>query len=248
MKNPYLSIVIPTYNEEKNIKKTLDEVLRYLSKNNFSWEVIISDDGSRDKTTTLVKDFAENHREVRLLISAHQGKGPTLIKGMMAANGDIILFTDADLATPIKEADKLLSKFRQGYDVVIGSRGLKREGAPIHRLILAQGFNFLVQLLALPGISDTQCGFKGFKKDALRKILGKTRLFKNSRKLDSAAVTPIFDVELLYLARKLKFKIAQVPINWHHVGTKRVNPLRDAASSFLGILKLRLNDLKGEYD
>lgn len=248
MRKPYLSIVIPTYNEEKNIGNTLDNVFRFLSKKKFVGEVLVSDDGSQDKTVKITESFMENHPQLRILKNSHQGKGATLLKGMSSAWGEIVLFADADLATPIEETDKLLKKFREDFDVVIGSRGFRREGAPFYRLFLAQGFNLLVQIMALPGISDTQCGFKSFRGKALKRILDKSKLFKKAGKLGTPAVTPIFDVELLYLARKLKFKIAEVPVDWHHVGTKRVSPLRDSLSSFFGIIRLRLNDILGVYD
>lgn len=248
--SPHLSLVIPTYNEEKNIEKTLSEIKNFLNAKDFPWEVIVSDDGSRDKTVKLAEDFSLKNPGFRILKNHHQGKGPTLIKGMSEAKGEIVLFSDADLATPIEEVDKLLSQFKDGFDVAIGSRGLKREGAPLLRLILAKGFNSLVQVIALPGISDTQCGFKSFKNEAIKKIIDKSKLYSTSEddRFKTAAVTPAFDVEILLIAKRLKFKIAQVPVKWHHVGTIRVNPLRDSIAALLGIIRLRFNDLLGAYN
>jgi len=242
-----ISIVIPTYNEEKNIQKTLASVLDFLRNKQYNFELIISDDGSQDKTKQIVSSFQKNNRNLLLVVNPHRGKGSTLIAGFKKAKGDIVAFSDADLATPITEIDKFLPKFNHGCDVVIGSRGFKRKGAPILRQILAQGFNFFVQLLALPGISDTQCGFKAFKKEALVKILAKMRLYSKMREVKRSAVTAGFDVEMLFIAKKLHLKICQVPVKWHHVGTKRVSPLRDSVAAFLDVLKIRFNDLKGVY-
>lgn len=242
-----LSVVIPTYNEENNIRKTLVTILDFLRRKKYKFELIISDDDSQDKTREIVSLFQKNNKNIVLLQNPHRGKGPTLISGFRNAKGDVVLFTDADLATPISEVDKFLPKFKEGYDVVIGSRGFKRKGAPLLRLILAQGFNILVQLLALPGIFDTQCGFKAFKKEALAKILAKMRLYSETREIKGSAVTAGFDVEVLFVAKRLGLKIGQVPVSWHHVGTEGVNPLRDPIAAFLDVLKIRLNGLRGIY-
>lgn len=242
-----LSVVIPTYNEENNIRKTLVTILDFLRRKKYKFELIISDDDSPDKTREIVSLFQKNNKNIVLLQNPHRGKGPTLISGFRNAKGDVVLFTDADLATPISEVDKFLPKFKEGYDVVIGSRGFKRKGAPLLRLILAQGFNILVQLLALPGIFDTQCGFKAFKKEALAKILAKMRLYSETREIKGSAVTAGFDVEVLFVAKRLGLKIGQVPVSWHHVGTEGVNPLRDPIAAFLDVLKIRLNGLRGIY-
>jgi len=242
-----ISIVIPTYNEEKNIQKTLASVLDFLEHKHYNFELIISDDGSQDKTKQIVSSFQKNNRNLLLVANPHRGKGSTLISGFKKAKGDIVAFSDADLATPISELEKFLPKLQHGCDVVIGSRGYRRQGAPILRRILAQGFNILVQLLALPGISDTQCGFKAFTKEALAKIITKMKIYSKEQEVKGSAVTAGFDVEILFIAKKLRLKICQVPVKWHHVGTERVNPLKDSIDAFFGILKIRLNDWKGSY-
>jgi len=242
-----ISLVIPTYNEEKNIRKALTAILDFLRSQNYSFELIVSDDGSNDRTREIISSFQKDDENIVLNANPHRGKGSTLISGFKKARGDIVIFSDADLATPISEVDKFLAKFRQGYDVVIGSRGFKRKGAPLLRQILAQGFNILVQLFLLPGISDTQCGFKAFKKDALAKILAKMRLYSKAQEVRGSAVTAGFDVEALFIAKKLRLKIGQVPVVWHHVGTEGVRPLKDSIAAFLDILKIRLNDWRGIY-
>jgi glycosyltransferase involved in cell wall biosynthesis len=242
-----ISIVVPTYNEEKKIAKTLKTVLDFLKRKNYKFELVISDDGSQDKTRENVFFFQKDNKNIVFLENPHRGKGPTLISGFQKAKGDIVLFSDADLATPITEIPKLLEKIKKGYDVAIGSRGMIRQGAPIFRVMMALVFNLLVQALALPGVSDSQCGFKAFKKEALSAICAKMKLYSQAKEMKNSAVTAGFDVEALFVAKKLGLKIGQVPVFWHHVGTEGVNPLKDSIAAFLDVIKIRLNDLCGAY-
>ena len=174
----FLSIIIPAYNEEKNLKnKVLDEVWDYLKKQKYPWEVLIVNDGSTDKTVELVEEFIRKGRGgFKLLKEKHRGKGGTVIAGMLQAKGDYALFTDMDQATPISEVEKFLPKFKEGCDVVIASRS-GREGAPFVRKLMAYGFMFLRTLILRLPYKDTQCGFKAFKIDSARKIFKRLKIF-----------------------------------------------------------------------
>ena len=242
-----VSIVIPAYNEKGNIKKgALKAVNDYLVKKKFSWEVLIVDDASEDETVKLAEAFAKKHSGFKVLKEPHRGKGGTVIAGVLAAKGKIVLFTDMDQATPINQIDKLIPKFKEGYDVVIGSRA-GRKGAPILRKAMASGFTLLrIIILRLP-YKDTQCGFKAIKKDAAKKIFKRMKVFNEKAKAEGAAVTAGFDLELLYIARKLKLKVAEVPVVWHHKGTERVSAVKDSWQGLRDMTQVRINALLGKY-
>lgn len=246
---PYLSVVVPAYNEEPNFQKgTIDQVPEYLAKQSYSYEVIIVDDGSEDATAKLAADFAKKHKNIRVIKNPHQGKAETVKTGVINAKGELVLFTDFDQATPISEVEKLLPLFPQ-YDIAIGSRqlpGAKREKEPIYRHLMGLGFNLVVQAIAVRGIWDTQAGFKCFKGEVAKKLFGRLKVYGAARKVKGALVTA-FDVELLFLAQKMGYKIKEVPIAWHHVATTRVSPLKDSLRMFRDVVKVRLNDLAGVY-
>lgn len=248
MKQPFLSVVIPAYNEEMNIRLgALDRVSRYLEHVAYSWEVIVVDDGSTDATRRLLGEFRSN-KGFTVIENPHQGKAATVITGMLAARGAIILFTDLDQAAPIREVEKLLPWFEKGYEVVIGSRSDRREGAPMLRLLMARGFMILrTIMLGLGGIRDTQCGFKAFRRDIAHDIFGRLKLYGTGHRVSGSMVTAGFDIEVLFLARKLGYRIQEVPIEWHYVETRRVNPLKDSWQALLDILKIRLNAWRGWY-
>lgn len=250
MKNIFLSVVIPAYNETENFHKgVLQDVANYLKKQTYFYEVVIVDDGSSDKTAALVQSFIENKKNWHLITNTHQGKAQAVCTGINKAIGEYILFTDFDQATPITEVEKLLAKTNQGFSVIIGSReikGAQRQKEPVYRHLMGKGFNLLVQFLVIKGIHDTQCGFKLFKAEAVKKIIDKIIVYKNRQVAD--AYTGAFDVELLFLAKKLKLPVCEVPIFWHHVKTNRVNPIKDSLRMFWDILKIRFHDLLGRYE
>lgn len=250
MAKPYLSVIIPSYNEAANLSRgVLDEVLKYLKTVPYDWEIILSDDGSKDSTLQQLDAFAKLHPNITVLHNEHAGKGPTVQSGMLAAKGAWRLFTDFDQSTPLKEVEKLLPYAREDYQVVIGSRevqGALRDKEPWYRHIMGKGFNFLVQNLALPGIFDTQCGFKLFSDTATSRLFPAMKVYgRRNTRVD--AFTGAFDVELLYLARKNHYKIAEVPIEWHHHHTNRVSPVKDSLRMLVDILKVRIADLQGQY-
>jgi dolichyl-phosphate beta-glucosyltransferase len=245
--NIKLSVVIPAFNEKKNLEKdVLDQIDSYLTQVDYSYEVVIVDDGSTDETVSLIEQQLKNKKRFRLIKAEHGGKALTVMKGLLESKGEIALFTDMDQATPIVEVEKLLPKFEEGYDIVIGSRH-GREGAPLIRKMMAWGFALLRNIfLGLP-FSDTQCGFKAFNKSSREKIfpqLSKTWAKAKSR---GAAVNAGFDIETLFLAKKLGFEIAEVSVSWHHVGTERVQALKDSIDAMKDMLRIRFNDLFGKY-
>lgn len=249
MSSPYLSIVIPSYNEETNIRLgSLDKVSRYLERQAFAWEVVLVDDGSTDATPALLDEFARGNAGFRVIHNAHSGKAGTVITGMSAARGAIILFSDLDQATPLSELEKLLPWFDKGYDVVIGSRNRRREGAPLSRIVMARGFMLLRSLmLGLNGITDTQCGFKAFKRGVAKDIFPKLVLYKDTDGAQGPKVTAGFDVEVLFMAKRKGYKIKEVPVEWHYVETRRVSPLRDSWQAFADMVKIRVNAWRGNY-
>ena len=247
MKQVFLSIVIHSYNEETNIRLgALDKVFRYLDTVLYTWEVIVVDDGSSDGTRKLLEEFRS--AEVTIIHNPHQGKAATVITGVLAARGGIVLFTDLDQAAPIREVEKLLPWFDRGYDVVIGSRNARREGAPFLRLIMARGFMMLRSiLLGLGGIRDTQCGFKALKKRSAKNIFQRLKLYGERHQVSGSMVTAGFDIEVLFLARSMGYQIKEVPIEWHYVETRRVNPIKDSWQGFCDIVRIRVNARRGLY-
>ena len=251
---PYLSVVIPCYNEERRLPATLGLVATHLQTRNYSAEIIVVDDGSTDRTAAIADEIAAaGHGTpiVRVIRNEHRGKAFAVRTGMLAAAGQMVLFTDADGATPIEEVDKLLPRLEEGYDVAIASReGLqaKRFGEPWHRHIMGRVFNVIVQLLALPGIHDTQCGFKAFRRDAARVLFGDMQLYGPgaSGPVKGAMVTG-FDVEILFLARKWGYRIAEVPVHWYYGAESKVSPLKDSWRNFRDVALVRWNDLRGRY-
>lgn len=236
---PYLSVIIPAFNEEDNLNRgCLTLVYDYLKGQSYSWEVILVNDGSSDSTVTHLHEFASHHKFVKVIDNPHLGKAATVISGALAADGEIILFTDMDQATPINELDKFLPIFKNGYHIVIGSRP-GRPGAPVFRQILAYG-NVVLRglILGLP-YKDTQCGFKAFTQASAKKIFMVMNKIHPSIQITGPAVDPGFDVEMLYLGRKFGFKIAEVPVSWRYQESRRVSFLRDAKAGLLGLLLVR---------
>ena len=245
----YLSVILPAYNEKKNLKRgALDEVYSYLKDFKENWELIISDDGSSDGSTADLEKFAKKDKRIKLIKNPHRGKGPTVTAGVLAASGEWRLFADFDQSTPLKEVEKLL-KYTSDYDIIFGSReiiGAKRDEEPFYRHLMGRGFNFLVQILAVPGMLDTQCGFKLFSKQAAETLFPKLYVYA-PRGERGDAFTGAFDVELLYLAKKYGFRMREVAIKWQHYQTDRVNPIKDSLLMFLDILKIKIADWRKKY-
>lgn len=244
-KKPYLSVVIPAYNESENFRAgILNPVINYLATQKYLWEVVLVDDGSSDKTNELLTKFCKQNRGFSLLSIDHGGKATAVTAGVLAAKGVIIVFTDFDQSTPISEVSKFIDRHRLGADVVISFRANRRDTL-IARL---RGWAFvtLVQIIALPGIKDSQCGFKSFKNSAAKKIFSSLLVSRRKKKI-SGGYMGAFDVEVLFLARKFGYRIDQVAIEWTRYISTRLNIWREPAMMAFDTFKVRLYDILGRY-
>lgn len=243
-----LSVIIPAYNEAKNLDKgVLEEVNDYLVKQDYLYEVLIIDDGSTDETVKIIEEQIKNKKGFRLIKNLHGGKALTVISGMLKTSGEIALFTDMDQATPIDQIEKFFPKFEEGFDVVIGSRQ-GRKGAPLLRKFMGWGFSAVrFIILGLP-FRDTQCGFKAFNQPSIKAVFPQIKQIWEENKVKGAAVNAGFDVETLFLTRKKGFKIAEVLVNWRHVGTERVQAINDSLEALKDVIRIRINDLQKKYD
>lgn len=233
-----ISIVIPCYNEEKRIGKTLKKVISYMEKKNHDYEIIVVDDGSKDRTIEVVNSI--KNKKTRIIRNKKNlGKGGTVRNGMLHASKRYALFSDADLSTPIEELEKFI-RLKDRYKVLIGSRALKKSDIkikqPFYRVLMGRVFNLMVQLIVVWGVKDTQCGFKMFRKDASRKIFSR-QAFNGFG----------FDVEILFIAKKLGYKIKEIPVVWLNSPETKVSAVKDSARMFMDLVRIRINDLKGKY-
>lgn len=243
---PFLSIVIPAYNEARRLPHTLTTIDEYAARQPYKVEVLVVDDGSDDDTAAV----AERHPGVQVLRLDHRGKGFAVRAGALHARGTYVLLCDADLAVPIEEWEKLKRHLDTGCHVVIGSRegiGAMRQGEPWYRHVMGRIFNLIVQALALKGIQDTQCGFKALRQDVAVDLFRRVRLYgEHARTIRGAAVTA-YDVELLFLAHRRGYRIIEVPVVWHYGVETKVNPARDSLRNLRDVLRVRLNDWRGLY-
>ena len=231
MSQLFLSVVIPTFNEEARITDSLSKVIEYLQGQDYSWEVVVADDGSTDRTVGLVGQAIVGHPNVRILHLQHRGKGWAVKNGMLAAEGEFRLLCDADLSVPILQVERLLPPTGPMADIVLGSReadGAIRIGEPVGRHIMGRIFSRLVNSLAVPGLADTQCGFKVFRADAVQDLFPRLTL-------DGFA----FDVELIHLAGKRGLTYSEVGVDWYYRPQSKVRPLRDALAMTLDLFKIR---------
>ena len=229
-----LSIVVPCYNEEQRLPRTIEQVQRYLDARNLAHELILVDDGSVDGTRMIMDAAAERYPAVRVeVLPRNRGKGRALAVGVEAAMGDEVLITDADLSTPIEELEKLQAALGGGAGVAIGSRALRASrveiSQPIYRVVMGKVFNLIVQAVLLPGIWDTQCGFKLFRADVAHSVFAR---------LETDGFG--FDPEVLYHARKQGVKIAEVPVVWRNSAPTKVSPVRSSLDMLRHVVRLRL--------
>lgn len=242
MENVRYSIVIPAYNESQRVGATLEKVLAHIAQQRWQAEVVVVNDGSRDATADVVREFARRHPIVRLVENpGNRGKGYSVRNGVMHATGEVILFSDADLSAPIYEAGKLFDAIARGADVAIGSRWLQSElqteRQPLYRQFFGRTFNLILRVMLGLRFKDTQCGFKAFTRAAADAIFPRMRIRRWA-----------FDPEVLYLANKLGFKTAEVPVEWAHDERSKISPLRDGTHMFWEILKIRWFALAGHYE
>lgn len=254
-KNAFLSVIIPSYNEVANLKRRcLDEVANYLEKQNYRYEIILSDDGSTDGTVKLLrqwqKKFASKLKNgtILLLENPHGGKVFAVSAGMKIAKGQWRLFTDFDQSTHISQIEKLLAFQNDDFDIIFGSRRLNESlvKAKWYRRLAGNTFNFVTRQLLSLKIYDTQCGFKMFNQKSA-KLFDKLYVYGQSGDGAKGAFTGAFDVEILYLAKKKGLKVKEVPVAWQHYATERVSLVKDSIKMFLDILKIKQADRQGHY-
>jgi dolichyl-phosphate beta-glucosyltransferase len=238
---PTYSFIIPAYNEGARLGSTLARVLTYISTRGWDAEVVVVNDGSRDQTADLVRASAQTHPELRLIENpGNRGKGYSVRNGMLNARGEVLVFSDADLSSPIEEANKLFAAIDAGSDIAIGSRWLQPEMQTHRQSLLRQFygriFNLALRVLLGLNFKDTQCGFKAFTRSASQAIFPFQRIERWG-----------FDPELLYLARRAGLKVQEIPVAWAHVEGTRLSPLRDGFRMFGEVLKIRWNSLTGKY-
>ncbi|CAA9543911.1 MAG: hypothetical protein AVDCRST_MAG73-2217 [uncultured Thermomicrobiales bacterium] len=248
--DPVLSLIVPAYNEASRIAATVTSAVAYLDAQDDPYELIVVDDGSEDETAAIARSAAAGHPSVSVLSIPHGGKAAATRAGIVHARGELIAFSDADLATPLPYLVELRQAIVNGADVAIGSRegmGARRLGEPAYRHVMGRGFNWLVRLMVLPGLDDTQCGFKMFRRDAARAILQKSRLYADAAEVVNGPRVTAFDVELLVVARRLGHRIQPVPVVWTYGSQSKVNPARDTWHNFRDVVRVRLNDWRGTY-
>ena len=239
MSSCYLSVVIPAYNEEGRLPETLETLRQYLTDRSYTWEVIVANDGSEDGTEAVVREFGTNHPGFRVHSFPHRGKGAAVKQGMLAAAGEYRFLCDADLSMPIELLERLLPPDGPAADIVIGSReaaGARRIGEPRGRWLMGRVFNGFTRLLATPGVKDTQCGFKVFRRESAEALFA-------AQTLDGFA----FDAEILFLARKRGFSTAEVGIDWHYRAESKVRPFRDGWRTLRDLVVIRWRWLNRQY-
>ena len=242
MAHPYLSIVIPAYNESARIEATLERVMRCVAEQMWDAEVLVVDDGSKDETPAIVERWMEVHPRLHLIQNpGNRGKGYSVRNGLLQAAGDVVLFTDADLSAPMEEAELLLTAIHAGADVAIGSRWLDRTRQtlhqPLYRQFFGRCFNWITRrVMGLP-YKDTQCGFKAFKRPVAQIIFRLQRIERWG-----------FDPEILFIARKLRYKIREVPVTWGHDERSRMSYLKDGMKMLEEMALIRVNSIAGLYD
>lgn len=242
MTPPRYSIIVPAYNEAERLGSSLHQMLAYIAESKWEAEIIVVNDGSRDQTAAVVKEFSSRNPIVRLIENpGNRGKGYSVRNGMLNASGQLLLFTDADLSSPIEEAPKLLAAIENGADVAIGSRYLQSElqtrKQPIHRRMLGRAFNLALRVILGLSYVDTQCGFKAFTRNAVNTVFPNMKIERWG-----------FDPEILFLARKFGFQVKEIPVAWGHRGEARINPIADGFRMFLEMIRIRRNDWEGKYN
>jgi glycosyltransferase involved in cell wall biosynthesis len=237
---PLLTIIVPAYNEEQRLPGSLAQIAEFVAAQPYEIELIVVDNNSRDRTAAIVRAFAADHPYTRLIHEKRQGKGSAVRAGIFAGRGEYLFICDSDLSMPIAEVSKFLPPEREGYDVAIASReapGARRYHEPQYRHLMGRVFNLIVQIVAVPGIRDTQCGFKCFRREVGHDIFA-------CQTMNGFG----FDVEILFTARRRGFDIIEVPVNWYYDPGSSVNILRDPFRMVREVLQVRLNGWRGMYD
>ncbi len=240
MSIPFLSIIIPSHNEEHRLPNTLEQIFRFLEKQSYSAEVVVVENGSTDRTWEIANEFSVHHSNLVVIHEESRGKGNALRRGVLTAKGEYRFICDADLSMPIEDLKNFLPPVLANFDVAIGSRearGSVRYNEPPYRHFGGRAINLIIQLLILPGLDDTQCGFKCFHAQAAESLFSQQTVTGWG-----------FDIELLYLARRKKMKILEVPIRWYFDADSKVSAVRDALRMIGDIIRIHINALRGKYD
>ena len=236
---PHLSIVVPAHNEELRLPGSLSLILEHLRQQPYSWEVLVVENGSSDRTAEVAERFAQAAAGLRVLREARRGKGLAVRRGMLEATGEYRFICDADLSMPIDQINRFLPPELQDYDIAIASReaaGAVRYGEPFYRHWVGRAFNLIVRRLAVPGLQDTQCGFKCFRGEAADVLFPLQRLHGWT-----------FDVELLFVALRRGYRVVEVPIPWYYYPGSRISILRDSLAMFTDLFRIRRNWRRGLY-
>ena len=236
--NPFFSIVIPAHNEQNRLPGTLEKIFHFLEQQSFTSEVIVVENGSSDRTHEVAREFAKRHASLSV-IQSEKGKGAAVQRGMLEAKGEYRFMCDADLSMPVEEIVKFIPPKLQDFDIAIASREAKgsvRYNEPSYRHWGGRGINFLIQTLILPGLNDTQCGFKCFRAAVAEDVFNRQTLNGWS-----------FDIELLYIARRHGYRIVEIPIHWYHFSDSKVSALRDAVRMISDIFRIHANARRGTY-
>lgn len=238
---PDISIIIPAYNEESRIGPTLDRIGEYMRASGMDYDIVVVDDGSTDNTRAVVTEAARKINGLRLIGNGvNRGKGYSVKNGFFASGGRLVLFSDADLSTPIEELEKFLTELDRGADIVIGSRSLSGSNIirrqPLYRVLMGKSFNKLVRLLTVSGLVDTQCGFKLFRRESSEPIFKVQRIERFA-----------FDAELLFLAQKKGLRISELPVRWVNSPQSKVDPVKDSLRMALDLVRIRADYLTGKY-
>ena len=239
MTSPLLSIIIPAHNEESRLRRTLEQVFAFLSTQAYPTEVLIVENGSTDRTLEVAQAFAQQHNDLRVIQETQRGKGNAVRRGMVEARGDYRFICDADLSMPIEEIEKFIPPALVDFDIAIGSReapGAVRYNEPRYRHLGGRGINFIIQLFILPGLNDTQCGFKCFRAETAKRLFSLQTLTGWS-----------FDIEILYLARRKNLRIKEIPIHWYYDADSKVSAVRDALRMIGDIFHIHRNARRGLY-
>lgn len=246
-RQPVISIVIPAYNEARRLPATLPRVLAFADSLGRPFEIVVVDDGSTDATRQIVQDVAATRPEVRLIENPHSGKAFTVRTGMLAAAGRYAVQADADLSTPPAEFARLIAALDAGAHVAIGSRA-GRPGAPWYRNVMSFSWRVLVATLGVRGFQDTQCGFKAYRTETAQDVFARALLYNApAQGLKQARVTAASDVELLVIARRLGYTIAEVPLEWNYAENTKISPVRDSLWAFVDLLRISRHVVRGAY-
>jgi dolichyl-phosphate beta-glucosyltransferase len=237
---PFLSIIIPAYNEERRLPHTFDLLFAYLGSQAYPYEVIVVENGSQDKTYEVASVYANRQPQLQVIKNIERGKGLAVKRGMLEAKGEYRFMCDADFSMPVTEINRFLPPVLNGYDIAIASReapGAVRYCEPHYRHFIGRGFNTLIRLMALPGLHDTQCGFKCFPAHIAEDLFRRQTLEGWS-----------FDVEILFIARKLGYKILEIPIPWYFNPESKIRVVEDSIKMGMDLFTIRMNALRGRYD